>query len=433
MKPEDNHTLTRTDAGTPMGALFRRYWLPALVAAELPDPDCPPVRLPLLGEKLLAFRDTSGRVGIVAETCPHRRASLYFGRSESCGIRCAYHGWLFDADGRCLDIPSEGEGSRVKERIRLSAYPAIERAGVIWVYMGPPEQQPPPPRLEWATLPAGQVYASRRLQECNWLQVMEGGLDSSHLSWLHQGSLMSDPILGIGGVREDRRILEVMAADRSPRFQAIDSPAGLVLGARRSAGPGQYYWRITQYILPCFNIIAPFGDQLLNAQAWVPMDDHNCWSWAVNYHMTAPLSATEREFMRRGAGLHVEFVPGTFQGTASRANDYGRDVAAQRAGTSMTGIPNFAMQDTAVQESQGRIADRSLEQLVSSDYGIVRARRALLQAARANAEGRPLPALDPATQAVRAGSIFAAEAELERVPLDTLAPFIPQERTPLAR
>lgn len=428
MRAKDNETLTRTDRGTPMGNLFRRYWLPALAADELREPDGPAVRVALLGERLVAFRDSAGRIGVIEEACPHRQASLYFGRCEEGGIRCAYHGWKFDVEGRCLDIPSEPPESGFADKIRLRSYPAIERGGVIWVYLGAPQQQPAPPEIEWALLPQSHLYVSRRLQECNYLQVMEGGLDSSHLSWLHRWTLGDDPILGTGmGGRS--RILEIIGADPNPRYEVAETDAGLLLGARRRAGDGEYYWRITQFLLPCFNLVAPTGDLSLNAQAWVPADDENCWSWAVNYYMERPLSAAEREHMRRGAGLHVEFVAGTRQGTGHMGNDYGLDRVAQRTGKSFSGVPGIAMQDTAVQESQGRIADRTRENLVSSDNGIIMARRLLLKAARDNQAGRPVPGVDPASHRCRAASIIVPQEKLADVPKDALAPLEPELRS----
>lgn len=423
MRTEENQLLTQTDAGTPMGALFRRYWLPALVADELPAPDCPPVRVKLLGEPLVAIRDSAGRAALLQEACPHRQASLYFGLCAEGGIRCPYHGWKFDVQGRCLDIPSEPADSGFQEQIRITAYPTTERGGVIWVYMGPKALQPPPPALEWAVLPPENLFVSRRLQACNYLQTMEGGLDSSHLSWLHGGTILSDSVLGMGGSGTDDRILKIIAGDRNPVYQTVPTDGGLLLGARRNAGEGRYYWRITQFMAPCFNIIAPTGDLTLNAQAWVPVDDENCWSWAVNYHVDKPLSEDERQAMRDGGGLHVKFIPGTFQCSANRDNDYEMDREAQRRGESFTGIPDFAMQDAAVQESQGRIADRTLEHLVSSDNGIIVTRRMLLEAARDNQAGKPIPGLDPASQGLRAGSLIVPQDDLEKVDLAPLAPL----------
>jgi len=194
MKAEQNELLTRTGPGTPMGELFRRYWMPALLASELPAPDCPPVRLKLLGERMVAFRDTNGRLGLIDEFCAHRGVSLWFGRNEECGLRCPYHGWKYDVTGQCVEVPSEPVESGFCKKIKLKSYPLVERGGVIWVYMGPPDQQPPLPEFEFATVPEEQSYMSKRVQECNWLQAMEGGIDSSHVSFLHSGQLNHDPL-----------------------------------------------------------------------------------------------------------------------------------------------------------------------------------------------------------------------------------------------
>ena len=180
LKKEQNDLVTQTGPGTPMGAMFRRYWLPALLSAELPEPDCPPVRLQLLSEKLICFRDTQGRLGAIDEFCAHRGVSLWFGRVEENGLRCPYHGWKYDVTGQCMEVPSEPAESGYCERIKLKNYTLIERGGVVWIYMGPPELQPPPPEWEFATVPPSQSYTSKRLQECNWLQALEGGIDSSH-------------------------------------------------------------------------------------------------------------------------------------------------------------------------------------------------------------------------------------------------------------
>src|SRR5258706_11793100 len=149
MTAEQNEQLTRTGAGTPIGDLFRRYWVPALLAEEIAQPDCPPVRVQLLGEKLVAFRDTEGRIGLINEFCAHRGVSLWFGRNEECGLRCPYHGWKYDVSGQCIDLPSEGEAGPMRPRIRLKAYPCLELGGVVWTYMGAPELKPEAPGIEW--------------------------------------------------------------------------------------------------------------------------------------------------------------------------------------------------------------------------------------------------------------------------------------------
>ena len=169
LKKEHSDLITQTGPGTPMGQLFRRYWMPALLAEELPENDCPPVRVKLLSERLVAFRDTQGRYGLIDEFCAHRGVSLWFGRNEDCGLRCPYHGWKYDVTGQCVDVPSEPEGSAFPNRIKLKNYPLIERGGVLWTYMGLPETQPQPPEWEFATVPRTHTITTKRFQECNWL------------------------------------------------------------------------------------------------------------------------------------------------------------------------------------------------------------------------------------------------------------------------
>jgi phenylpropionate dioxygenase-like ring-hydroxylating dioxygenase large terminal subunit len=393
--------LTETDRGTPMGELFRRYWIPAMLAGELPEPDCDPVQIRLLGEDLLGFRDTAGNFGLVQEFCPHRGVSLFYGRNEECGIRCSYHGWKFDVQGRCVDMPSEPDESSFKDKVRLTAYKLIERGGVLWAYMGPPESEPPPPELEWTLLPAEQRYVSKRIQECNYLQALEGGIDSSHVSTLHRFNLDDDPM------HEGAHGNVFLKADTRPKFEVHDSPSGLLIGARRAADDANDYWRITPFIMPWYTIIPPFGRNVIGAHAFVPMDDENCWTWSINYEPTRALTADEVAAMDAGMGIHVEYVPGTFRPKANRDNHYLIDRAAQRARKSFSGVKGISMQDASLQESMGRIVDRTNERLGTSDAAIIAARRTLLHAAEANGEGGPPPmALEPAAQYVRSASIL---------------------------
>src|SRR5438445_336605 len=203
LKPEQNDLLTRTGPEAPMGRLFRCYWIPALLAEELPENECPPVRVKLLGERLLAWRDTQGNYALTDEFCAHRGVSLWFGRNEHNGLRCPYHGWTYDHTGQCIDVPSEPSESGFCSKIKLKSYPLIERGGVLWTYMGPPEKQPPLPEWEFATVPATHSFMSKRLQEGNWLQAMEGGIDSSHVSFLHSGELNTDPLFKGAKGQED--------------------------------------------------------------------------------------------------------------------------------------------------------------------------------------------------------------------------------------
>ena len=248
---EQNEQLSKTGAGTLMGDLLRRYWVPALMAEEIAEPDGAPVRVQILGEKLIAFRDSSGKVGVLDEFCAHRGVSLWFGRNEEGGLRCPYHGWKYDVTGQCTDLPSEPEETGIRRDMKLTAYPTLEQGGVIWIYMGPPELQPGPPGLEWTLVAPEQRFVSKRLQDCNFLQALEGGIDSSHVSFLHAGALHKDPLfVGSRGTEYNLR-------DRMPFFDVVDFDGGLLIGARRNADEGRYYWRITPWIMPWHTIIPP--------------------------------------------------------------------------------------------------------------------------------------------------------------------------------
>jgi phenylpropionate dioxygenase-like ring-hydroxylating dioxygenase large terminal subunit len=401
LRKEQNELLTQTGPGTPMGQLFRSYWIPALLAEELPDNDCPPVRVKLLSERLLAVRDSEGRLGLIDEFCAHRGVSLWFGRNEECGLRCPYHGWKYDVTGQCIDVPSEPEESGFAQRIKLKAYPLIERGGVLWTHMGPAEKQPPLPEWEFATVARNQTISTKRLQESNWLQAMEGGIDSSHVSFLHRGDLNTDPMFK--GAKGNKYNL----SDMRPVFEVVESPGGLFIGARRNAENGNYYWRITQWVMPCFTMIPPRGNHTVHGHFWIPIDDENCWAWSYDYHPTRALTDEEIAAVRAGKGIHVKYVPGTYRPFANKDNDYLMDRAAQRAGKTFSGIEGFAMQDASLQESMGPVVDRTKENLVSTDNGIIMSRHRLLRAVKALVEkGVVPPGVDPVHQKVRSASLI---------------------------
>ncbi len=400
LKKEQNELVTRTNAGTPMGELFRRYWLPALLATELPEPDCPPVRLQLLGEKLIAIRDTQGRLGVMDEFCAHRGVSLWFGRNEEGGLRCPYHGWKYDITGQCLEVPSEPEGSAFCQKVKLKSYPLVERGGVLWIYMGPPELQPAPPEWEFATVPANQSYMSKRLQESNWLQALEGGIDSSHVTFLHSGSLKTDPLIR-GAKGNDYNV-----GDVRPQFEVVDVDGGLLIAVRRNAEEGQLYWRITPWMMPSFTMVPPRGDHPVHGHFWVPIDDENCWAWSFDYHPTRALTKAEVDAMEEGYSIHCKYVPGTFIPLANRTNDYLMDRARQKSGELYSGVESVAIQDSSLQESMGAIQDRSRETLTTTDRGIAQARRKLIAAATALAQdGTPPQGTDPRTHHIRSVAI----------------------------
>jgi len=401
LRKEQNDLITQTGPGTPMGELFRRYWIPALLAQELPANDCPPVRVKLLSERLVAFRDSEGRMGLIDEFCPHRGASLWFGRNEQCGLRCPYHGWKFDYTGQCIEVPSEPPESKFADKIKLKGYPLVERGGVLWTYMGPADEQPPLPEWEFATVPAKHRFVSKRFQECNYLQAMEGGIDSSHVSFLHSGNLESDPLFkGAGGNKYN-------LADLQPHFEVVESPGGLYIGARRDAENGNYYWRITQWVMPSFTMVPPRGNHSVHGHFWIPIDDEHCWAWSYDYHPTRELTDAEVAAMKVGKGVHVKLIPGTYRPVANKDNDYLMDREAQRRGVTYSGIEGIAIQDGSLQESMGPIVDRTKENLASTDNGIIMARHRLMKAAKElQQKGTLPPGIEPAHQKVRSASVI---------------------------
>lgn len=400
LSKKDNYLLTRTGPGTQLGELFRRYWIPALLAEELPHPDCPPVRVKLLGEELIAFRDTNGKIGLVDEYCPHRKVSLFFGRNEECGIRCAYHGWKFDTEGNCVDLPSEPPESKFKHKVKIKSYPCEERGGVIWTYMGPPDLKPELPEQEWMLVSDSQRYISKKIQECNYLQALEGGIDSSHVSILHSGSV------GGLGVSKKSNSTDLLAKDTAPRFEVADTDYGLLIGARRNADENNFYWRITQFLMPWYTMIPPFGGAPRGGHAWVPIDDENCWVWSWSWRPDRDLTEEDINQMKSGAGIHPKLIPGTFRTVANKDNDFLIDREMQKRGDSFAGVFGVGMEDHAVQVSAGPIVDRSQEKLGTSDTAIIKARQCLLKAVKALENDEKLPGLDPSSHRIRSASVL---------------------------
>jgi len=406
LKAEVNELLTQTGAGTPTGELFRQYWLPTLLAEELPENDCPPVRVKILSERLIAFRDSEGRYGLIDEFCAHRGVSLWFGRVEECGLRCAYHGWKYDVTGQCVEVPSEPENSNFRRTVKLTAYPLVRVGDILWSYMGAPESQPELPEFEFARVPSEQTYASKRWQESNWLQALEGGIDSSHVSWLHSGGLKSDPLFK--GARGNEYNLN----DLRPFFEVAESDGGLFVGARRNAEAGKYYWRITPWVMPSFTMVPPRGDHPVHGHFWVPIDDHNCWVYTFDYHPTRALAPEEVRAMREGHGVHSRNIPGTYRPMENKDVDYLMDREAQKRGETFSGVRGIAQQDASLQESMGPIVDREKERLVSSDTGIIKARQKLRKAVEAlRDEGVTPPGVDPTHHRIRSAAIVLPQEE----------------------
>ncbi len=348
LRTQQNEFITRTGPGTPMGEMFRRYWTPVLLAEELPANDCPPVRVKVFSERLVAFRDSKGRYGLIDEFCAHRGVSLWFGRNEECGLRCPYDGWKFDFTGQCIEVPSEPEESGFARKIKLTSYPLVERGGILWIYMGPEQHKPPLPEWEFSMVAPEQRFVSKRLQESNWLQAMEGGIDSSHVSFLHRGNINSDPLFK--GAKGNQYNL----SDARPMFEVVESPDGLYIGARRNAEEGNYYWRITQWVMPSFTMIPPRGGHSVHGHFWIPIDDENCLAWSYDFHPTQALTDAEREAMKKGKGIHVLNIPGTHRPAANEDNDYLIDRAAQLRGDTYSGVEGIAMQDARCRRAWDR-------------------------------------------------------------------------------
>jgi len=412
MTVEQNALLTQTGPGTPMGDVFRRYWLPVLLANELPEPDGAPLRVTILSERLIAFRDSDGELGLMDEFCAHRGVSLWFGRNEEKGLRCPYHGWKYDTTGQCVEVPSEPAESGYCKNIKLKSYPLVERGGILWAYMGPSELQPALPMFEWATVPNEQRHISKRIQECNYLLSMEGGLDSFHSTFLHRMSVGDDPLL-----KRDPVSAALLKADPHPVFVPLESPGGLYIATRRNADPESYYWRVTQWIMPCFNLFPPYEGNPFGGHAWVPIDDEHVTTFSIDYHPDRALYAAEIEAMEAGKGIHSLLTPGTFLPVANKRNDYLMDRQAQRDRKTFCGVMGVAEQDAAVQESMGPIEDRSKENLVGTDNGIIMTRKQLLRAVKAVQAGSAPPGVDAATQRVRAfAAVMPRDAELASAP-----------------
>jgi phthalate 4,5-dioxygenase oxygenase subunit len=404
LSTQDNELLTRVGPGTPMGELLRRYWTPALLAGELPVPGGDPARVRLFGEDLVAFRDATGKVGLIQEACPHRGASLYFGRNEAgpdgtCGLRCPYHGWQFDADGRTIDMPSEPPTSTFKDRVFAKAYPTHESGGIVWTYMGPPEKQPPFRDFGTESLPPEKVAATKLHTTCNWVQAMEGNLDTSHISWLHQWEGV-DQIPDDGsdkpGYPSNAMSWKFWRHDRAPRLEIEDTWYGFKYIGLRQTPNGHDHVRMSAFCYPFNTVIAsvPFSTQ---HGLFVPIDDHTTWRYSFSTRDNPGVTDVGGENLF--ALSPFEFGPaevgrnGIIPRRYTLDNDFGIDREKQRSET-YSGVAEFISQDFMVTETMGPIYDRSQEHLGTSDKAIIRMRRLLLAAARHVAEGGDAPAVE---------------------------------------
>jgi phenylpropionate dioxygenase-like ring-hydroxylating dioxygenase large terminal subunit len=428
---QDNEILTRVGPGTPMGELMRQYWQPVLFSSELPERDGPPLRVRHLSEDLVAFRDTDGRVGLVAENCPHRGASLFFGRNEEAGLRCVYHGWKFDATGACIDMPNEPSESNFKHKVRVTAYPCVERGGIIWTYMGRAGEPPSLPDLEWNLVPDSHVYLSKRVAQNNFMQALEGEIDSSHSGFLHslieeEANYDTMSLHRRPNPTPDSKGMYYKMKDRHPHFETLHTDYGVMIGARRKAEEDSWYWRITQFLMPFYTLIPPYGqDPSFSGHAWMPMDDHHVVCLCFTYHPTKPLTERHLENLRHGReglqGLHPTvdaFLPvssrpaGAWWPKINRDNDFMQDWDRQKS-VAYSGLPGTWPQDSGCQETMGPIYDRTRERLGTSDTGIIQVRRRLIQAAKElrDTGDEPREPRNPAFYAIRSAAVVLPRKE----------------------
>ena len=415
---EDNAIVTRIGPDTPMGKTLRRYWVPALLSSEIAEPDGPPVRVRLLNEDLVAFRDSQGRIGLLDEYCPHRRVSLFFGRNEECGLRCIYHGWKFNTEGQCLEMMNEPAEHDFSHKIRAVAYPTCELGGIVWAYLGPRNEQPAAPKFGWTQAPETHRHVTKVIQECNWLQALEGGIDTSHAPILHR--LISETSTR-GGFKPSNPFVR----GKPPKLVVDLTDYGYRYAGVRPLGDDEIHVRVYHFIMP-FHQIRPSrtsaGGPVDAGHIWVPMDDGTTMVYNWNHSLgTEPLNEEDRLEAHLGNGpLHVDQA--TFRSKANRANNYLLDRDVQRT-ESFSGIDGINAQDRALQESMGTIVDRSKEHLGPADKAIIEARKLLRAAVATVAAGHAPSGTGPGYYHLRAGEgVLPRNADWRR----DLAPDLPE-------
>jgi phenylpropionate dioxygenase-like ring-hydroxylating dioxygenase large terminal subunit len=411
----ENELLTRIGRGTPMGQFIRQFWIPACLSSELVA-DGPQMRLMLLGEKLIAFRDSGGRVGIFDHLCPHRLASLFLGRNEDHGIRCAYHGWKFDVDGNCLDQPNLPDKNKYPAGVKATAYKTIERGGLVFVYMGERAVAPPLPEIDAIACeqPDDRNIALTQ-RDCNWLQALEGDIDTSHLGFLHGGH--------IDGTKMDPNDAATYTVlNKAPHINVSEMPFGTMYSAQRDAMAGHEHHRFASFIYP-FWVVYPSDrmERNLSANAWVPIDDEHTMIFNIDLQRAGGKFKSLRYAdgsVIPGLARPLEYLPrtndwmGRWRPVKNKSNDHGLDREMQRRGESYTGIVGIPLQDQAIQETMDPIIDRTKEHLASSDRMVMLTRRVLLKAARDYRDSGKLPAVldDPSLcRQARGGDVISSK------------------------
>jgi len=416
LSAEENALLCRIEGDAPMGRMIRRYWIPAALSEEV-EPDGAPRRVRLMGEELIVFRDSNGKPGLLEELCPHRGASLLLARNEECGLRCLYHGWKFDVNGKVHDMPAEPDASAMMERVGAVAYPVRESGGIIWAYMGEKGAEPPPLDFEFAQYPTDNIVHMKARLDCNWVQALEGVIDSSHTNYLHGDTFKPAAGFLSSTYRGDSLLVDRPSSDGKPRYEIENTDYGFRYAAIRKPiadADKNSYVRVTLFVAPFYGLF-PGQEGWGSVQAFVPIDDTHTMLYFTRYNMRGPVSVEERKRHFAWSG----FVPGVDVDAEGRKfrnrdNDWLQDRKAMQLGKSMSGIRGVQMEDAVVQESMGPIYDRRKEHLGVSDMAVVRMRRLMLQSVRDFAESGKTP-----LGLQRALNYKKLRAEEAIVPLDT--------------
>ncbi|MDP4594448.1 MAG: Rieske 2Fe-2S domain-containing protein [Beijerinckiaceae bacterium] len=384
MLPKDkNELLCRIEGDAVMGQMMRRYWMPALRSEDLVAGGAPK-RVRLFGEDLAAFRSPDGTLGLVDEFCPHRGASLVLARNEECGLRCIYHGWLMDKDGKVLETPAEGYDSKMHERITFTHYKMREAGGLVWAYMGPAEHEPPLPALEFTRYPDSQIVILRAKEHANWAQCLEGAIDSAHSNYLHSNGIK--PSTQVGTITELGKTehLARPSNDGAPRFDVESMPYGFRYAALRKPiheADKNKYVRVTLFVAPNSSMI-PAAKGWGSVQYFVPIDDHTTMFYYILWKRDGAIDAPTRKRYDENMGLHVgSDMDENFVKIRNRENTWLQDRAAMMRGDTFSGIHGINMEDIAVHESMGPVCDRSKEHLGASDLAVIHFRRMMLDSA----------------------------------------------------
>jgi phthalate 4,5-dioxygenase len=418
---EDNELLCRVGPGTPMGNLMREYWFPALPSREFPGPDAVPKRMRLLGENLVMFRDSHGRIGALEEACPHRGATLYFGRNEEAGLRCPYHGWKFDVFGNCMETPTEpADHTNLRDHVKAKAYPCREVNKMIWIYMGPRQTPPPFPEFPINLIPeenSGEPVIM--MEEANYLQNMEGDLDTAHLDWLHSRLAFDSepPKYGNPGWWNPD-------PERTTRLEVHKTGYGTFYSGIRRLPDGTLWHRVNQFIFPFHTMIS--GQKGVGLRSFVPLDDHHAMLISHSGNLDGPSSPEVNEradafFKDVGGFLPRDNDPRSYYFTAAnKRNDYGRDMELQRKSMYLGIYFVGNLQDRAMTElmtdaaGSEPIYDRTREHLGVSDLQVIAVRQQLLTAVEAHRDSGDLPANvdNPALDRIRSAELnLAADAD----------------------